>query len=97
MADIITIAAARAHLRVGTEVSDAQMGDIVAAATDAVAGFMQRPITGEGGFADGEVPFGVIQAVKVMIVELYDNPGAPIVDEDVMRGLVGFYSRPSFA
>lgn len=97
MADIITIAAARAHLRVGPEVSDEQMRDIIAAATDAVAGFMQRPIVGEGGWADGELPGGVIQAIKVMIVEIYDNPGAPIVDEDVMLGLVGFHSRPSFA
>lgn len=97
MADIITLAVAREHLRVGPEVSDARMLEMIKAAIGIVAGFMQRPITGEGGWTDNAVPAVVIEAIKVAIVELYDNPGAPLVNEDVLRDLVGYYCRVSFA
>jgi hypothetical protein len=97
MADIITLAVAREHLRVGSEVSDERMRELIAGATGIVAGFMQRPIVGEGGWADDAVPAVVVEAIKVAIVELYDNPGAPLVDEDALRDLVGYYCRVSFA
>ncbi|WP_278983261.1 head-tail connector protein [Sphingobium yanoikuyae] len=94
---IISLAVAREHLRVGAEVSDARMTELVNGAEGIVSGFMQRPITGEGGWQADAIPAVVIEAIKVAIVELYDNPGAPLVDEDVLRVLVGYYSRPSFA
>lgn len=94
---IISLAVAREHLRVGAEVSDEKMMELIDGATGIVANFMQRPITGEGGWPDNAIPAVVIGAIKVAIVDLYDNPGAPSVDEAVLRDMVGYYCRPSFA
>lgn len=94
---IISLAVAREHLRVGAEVSDEKMMELIDGATGIVANFMQRPITGEGGWADDAIPVVVLGAVKAAIVALYDHPGAPAVDEAVLREMVGYYCRPSFA
>lgn len=94
---IITLSAARNWLRVGSEVADGDLQDLIDSATGAVVDFMGRPIEGEGGWPEGEVPKNVIHAVKVALVVFYDNREAPVLDRDVMLALVGRHCITSFA
>lgn len=94
---IITLSAARAWLRVGSEVADVDLQELIDAATQHVSDFMGRPITGDDGWLDNEVPKNVVHAIKIAIVVMYDNREAPVIDEQVMRALVGRYCITSFA
>lgn len=96
MADIITLAAARAALRADPAESDETIQSLIDSATGIVANRMQRPISGEGGWPEGEVPAPVVQAIKFVMVVLYDRPDAPVVDDEVLLGMVGTYCKPSF-
>ncbi|MDZ7893873.1 MAG: head-tail connector protein [Sphingobium sp.] len=97
MADIIDPAAARAWLRVGAnEASDELLTALIGAATEKLFAFMERPREGEGSWPDDEIPLIVRHAVKVVVAALYDDRGSAISD-DLLRGLVGEYCKPSFA
>lgn len=97
MADIIDPAAAREWLRVGiNEASDALLVALIGTATEKLFTFMERPREGDGSWADDDIPLTVRHAVKVVVAALYDDRGAPITD-DMLRGLVGEYCKPSFA
>lgn len=98
---LITLEAARSWLRVGSEITDADLQDLIDGATQSVADFMERPILtvaeGDNGWAEADVPKTVITAIKVTLVVMYDNREAPVVDDDIMRSLVGRYCITSFA
>lgn len=94
---LITLSTARAWMRIGSEMSDADLQQLIDAASQNVADFMGRPILGEGGWPEDEVPAGVVHAIKVSLIVMYDNREAPLVDDIVMRALVGRYCKMSFA
>jgi hypothetical protein len=94
---LVTLSTAREWMRVGTEVSDADLQPLIDAAMQSVEDFMGRPILGEDGWEMDAVPASVVHAVKVTLIVMYDNREAPLVDEVVMRALVGRYCKASFA
>jgi len=98
---LVTLETARSWLRVGSEISDADLQELIGDATQSVSDFMGRPIIsaseGDGGWAEADVPKTVITAIKVTLVVMYDNREAPVVEERVMLGLVGRYCITSFA
>lgn len=98
---LITLDAARTWLRVGSEISDTDLQDLIDDATQSVADFMGRPIISaaddDNGWAEADVPKTVITAIKVTLVVMYDNREAPLVHRDVMLSLVGRYCITSFA
>lgn len=94
---LITLSAARLWLRVGSEISDADLQDLIDDAAAYVADFMGRPIEGDDGWPDGAVPKVVSIAIKAALVAMYDNREAPVINEDVMYALVGRYCITGFA
>jgi hypothetical protein len=94
---LITLNTARGWLRVGSEISDADLQELIDAATQNVFDFMLRPVEGDDAWPEAEVPKNVVHAVKVVLVVMYDNRDAPVIDENVLRALVGRYCITSFA
>jgi hypothetical protein len=99
MSDILSPAAAREHLHVGSDVSDEQLEPYIAAAEGVVSDFLNRPlIDAEKGWADvAALPPTIVHAVKVALTELYDNRAAPKVDLGALRMLIGRYVVVSFS
>jgi hypothetical protein len=99
MTQILTPAAARAHLRVGDELADEQLASYIATAETIVADFLGRPIVDAvKGWPDVEtVPPNVIHAAKVVLTDLYENRATPLDEMDAtLRRLVGRYMLVSF-
>lgn len=94
---IITTIAAREWLRIGSAGTDADLQDLIDSATQYVFDFMGRPIDGEDAWPEADVPKNVIHAIKVVLVVMYDNRDAPVIDEDILYALVGRYCITSFA
>lgn len=90
---VLTLAAARAHLRVSAAVP---LADLIATAEQAVADEMGRPLIGADGWADAaQVPANVKHAVKLVLTDLYDNRATPLADLAGVRVLIGRYIKPS--
>jgi hypothetical protein len=97
MSDILATAAAREHLRLGDEVTDAELDPYILAAESVVADFLGRPLIGAGGWTSLEdLPANVVHAVKLVLTDLYDNRAAPLTDQVPLRALVGRYVLVSF-
>jgi hypothetical protein len=98
MTQILTPPAAREHLRGGDELTDAELAPYIAAAEEAVADFLGRPIVdADKGWPDAEsVPANVVHAIKVVLTELYENRAAPVLNEAMLRMLVGRHQVVSF-
>jgi hypothetical protein len=98
MTQILALSAARQHLRVGDELADEELLPYVAAAEAAVADFLGRPIVDTvKGWPDLEaVPSTVIHAIRVVLTELYENRASPVIDERLLRMLIGRHQVVSF-
>lgn len=90
---VLTLDAARAQLRVGDEIDDVDLQELVDAAEQAVADFLGRPLIDPTlGWADAAtVPANVRHAIKVALTALYDDREAPIADMTSIRNLAGRY------
>ena len=90
---VLTIAAARDHLRVRpAELSDAALTPLIATAEALVGDFLARPLVGAGGWnAAGDVPANVVHAVKIVLTDLYENRERPLEDIGFLRNLIGRY------
>lgn len=97
MGDIITIAAARDHLRVGSETTDAQLEPLIAAAEQALSDWLGRPLIDPLGWVDATaVPANVVHAAKLILSDLFDNRATPIADMTSVKNLAGRYLVVSF-
>ncbi|WP_294302167.1 head-tail connector protein [uncultured Sphingomonas sp.] len=94
---IITAAAARDHLNLGSGSTDQQLAPLIAAAEQALADFLGRPLSG-GKWPDGdEVPANVVHAAKLILADVFDDRNTPVQDMISVRHLCGRYIITSFA
>lgn len=94
---VVTLAAARAHLKAGDELADVDLAPVLAAAEQAVADEMGRPLIGEGGWATAaDVPANVVHAVKLVLTDLFENRLTPLSDITGVRRLIGRYIAIAF-
>lgn len=90
MGQILTIDAARAHLRVGAAVTNDMLDPLIAAAETAIEDEMGRPlIDAVDGWPDAaSVPANVVHAAKLVLTDLYDNRNTPLGDLTGVRSLL---------
>lgn len=94
--EVLSLEAAKRHLRVTGAGEDDDIAMMTAAAIGAVESFLGRTLIGADGWPSaGELPANVIHAVKLVLTALYDDRTAP-VPEDALRSLVGRFCRVSF-
>lgn len=93
MSDIVSLLAARAHLRVGTEVDDAELDALIATAEQAIADFLGRPLVDPvlGWATAAAIPANVVHAVKLALSHLYDDREEPLAEMKAIRNLAGRY------
>lgn len=96
MADIVSLATAREWLKVDDEITDGLLLSLIATAVQFVADFMQRPLVGDGGWPEGQIPAPVVHGIRVALVDLFNNPENPFSDTKALTCLLGTYCRPSF-
>jgi len=89
MTSVLTPDAARTHLRVGGEVSDQDLAELIAAAEAALADHLGRPLICQirGWPSADEVPAGVRHAIKLILTDLYENRCTPLGDMAGVRVL----------
>lgn len=95
---VLTIPAARQHLRVGSEISDDALTDYIAAAEALLSDFLERPLVDEllGWPTPEEVPANVVHGIKLVLTDLYDNRATPLEDMTALRALCGRHMAVSF-
>lgn len=98
MPEILSLDAAKEHLRLDDEIEDSTVEGLVAAAIATLEDFLGRPLIDlQLGWASVEqLPANIVHAVKVILADLYENRDAPMVDEDLLRRLVGRHVRITF-
>ncbi len=73
MPDIITLEAAKKHLRVSGTADDAQIGTMLIAAAGAVEGLLGRPLIGENGWPTvADIPAEIGHAIKLVLGHLFE-------------------------
>ncbi|KTW01057.1 hypothetical protein NS355_02390 [Sphingomonas yabuuchiae] len=95
MAEIVSLATAREWLKVDDEISDSLLQSLISTAVQFVADYMERPLTGERGWPDGQLPPPVVHGIRVALIDLFNNPEDPFSNLTALTALVGPYSRPS--
>jgi len=94
---VLTIAAARNFLRVGTSV-DAQVLELLPAAQGRIESFLGRELVGATGWpAVDHVPAIVVHCVKLALSDLYVNREGPQLTDDQLRPIIGRYMAVSVA
>ncbi len=95
---VLTLAAAREHLRVGPA-DDAQVIPLIPAAEGALANHLGREqLVGGDGWPDAAaVPPNVVHAVKLVLTDLFDNRDTPLSDLTGVRHLVERFIRIGLA
>ena len=96
---ILSIASAREHLRVGSEPSDDSLREYIAAAEQIIADHLGRTLIFQiGGWAAPDlVPANVVHAIKVVLLDIYENRGAQTIDDETLDRMVGRLKRIGFA
>lgn len=90
MSDIITPTAARAHLRVGSTVTDDMLAPLITAAEGRIESFLGRDLVGDSGWPTAaEVPPLVVHCVKLALSDFYVNREAPALTDDQLRPMIG--------
>ena len=94
---VLTIAAARDFLRVGTSL-EAQILELLPAAQGRIESFLGRELVGAAGWpAVEQVPAIVVHCVKLALSDLYVNREAPQLTDDQLRPMIGRYMAVSVA
>lgn len=97
MSDLITAAAARAHLRVSSSVTDETLAPLIDAAEGRIASFLGRELIDPDGWATaGAVPALVVHCVKLALSDFYVNREAPELTDEQLRPMIGRYMALSF-
>lgn len=94
---VLTIAAARDFLRVGTSL-EAQIIELLPAAQGRIESFLGRELVGATGWpAVEQVPAIVVHCVKLALSDLFVNREAPQLTDDQLRPIIGRYMAVSVA
>lgn len=89
---VLTLAAARAHLRVTPGYSAEDLAPLIAAAEGRIEGFLGRELIGEAGWPSiEEMPALVVHAVKLALSDFFVNREAPELTDDQLRPMIGRY------
>lgn len=87
---VLTIAAARDHLRVSASIDDAVIAPLILAAEERIESFLGRQLVGETGWAAAEdVPALVVHCAKLALSDFYVNREAPELTDDQLRPIIG--------
>lgn len=93
---VLTIAAARQHLRAGSSVSDADIADLITAGEGRIESFLGRPLVGDGSWTDvASVPRIVVHCAKLAVSDFYVNREAPQLTDDQLRPIIGRFASVS--
>lgn len=89
---VLTLAAARAHLRVSASTPDEAIAELIPAAEGRIETFLGRPLIGEAGWPDADaVPRLVAHCVKLALSDFFVNREAPELTDDQLRPMIGRY------
>ncbi|TCP64271.1 head-tail connector protein [Sphingomonas sp. PP-CE-1G-424] len=92
---VLTIAAARAFLRVSVS-ADAQVLDLIPAAQGRIESFLGRELVGAAGWSTvDQVPAMVVHCVKLALSDFFVNREAPQLTDDQLRPMIGRYMAQS--
>lgn len=91
MSDILSIDAAREHLRLSDEISDGALEALIGSAEAAISDFLGRPLIDEDlGWATVEdLPANVVHAIKLVLTWLYDDRADLLIEMAAVRSLIG--------
>jgi hypothetical protein len=86
---VLTVAAARAHLKVGAAMEQA-IADVIPAAEGRIESFLGRELVGLTGWERAElVPAIVVHCVKLALSDFWINREAPELTDDQLRPIIG--------
>lgn len=86
---VLTVAAARGHLKVGAAM-DAAIADVIPAAEGRIESFLGRELVGPAGWERAElVPPLVVHCVKLALSDFWINREAPELTDDQLRPMIG--------
>lgn len=89
---VLTLAAARSHLRLSASTPDSAIADLVLAAEGRIEGFLGRQLVGATGWETaGDVPRIVAHCVKLALSDFFVNREAPELTDDQLRPMIGRY------
>lgn len=93
MSDILSLEAAREHLRIGNEISDTSLNDMITAAEATVADYLGRPlIDADLGWENvAALPANVVHAIKVVLTWLHEDRADLLSEMLAVRSLIGRY------
>lgn len=95
---VLTLAAARAHLRVTPSYSADDLAPLIAAAEGRVESFLGRALIEDAGWTTpAEVPALVVHSVKLALSDFFVNREAPELSDDQLRPIIGRYMTVSVA
>ena len=95
---VLTIAAARQHLRAGSSVSDVEIADLITAGEGRIESFLGKPLIGEDSWADqAAVPRIVVHCAKLAVSDFYVNREAPQLTDDQLRPIIGRFVSVTLA
>lgn len=87
---VLTIAAARDHLKVSASTPATSIAPLIMAAEGRIESFLGRPLVGTGGWATaGDVPALVVHCAKLALSDFYVNREAPELTDDQLRPMIG--------
>jgi hypothetical protein len=87
---VLTIAAARDHLKVSASIPATSIAPLILAAEGRIESFLGRELVGSGGWATAEqVPALVVHCVKLALSDFYVNREAPELTDDQLRPMIG--------
>ncbi len=94
---VLTIAAARDFLRVGTSL-EAQILELLPAAQGRIESFLGRELVGATGWPSADkVPAIVVHCVKLALSDFYVNREAPELTDAQLMPIIGRYMAVSVA
>lgn len=92
---VLTVAAARDHLKVGAAM-EAAIADVIPAAEGRIESFLGRELVGATGWASAElVPAIVTHCVKLALSDFWINREAPELTDEQLRPIIGRYMAVS--
>jgi len=91
MEELLTIDAAKEHLRIDVDSEDEHLASLILAAIAVVENHLGRPIidAAKGWATVDQVPANVTHAIKAVLADLYRNREKPLADETFLDRLVG--------
>jgi hypothetical protein len=87
---VLTIAAARDHLKLGASVPDTSIAPLILAAEGRIESFLGRELVGDAGWPTADdVPALVRHCAKLALSDFYVNREAPELTDDQLRPMIG--------